>query len=137
MMAACAGGSSADDPVGKIAITYERGDVRGAARDAERLLADSAAFNSLSAMQLCRLSELFVQLSETESRTDIDANDAMAARCLTRARAIGSDSVAAFLASRSGEMAGRLIVLDQVGTFLDTPRDSLVSSEDLPSDTLQ
>lgn len=132
----CSCVKSNDDPVTKAEDAYANGDYEYALRQAESIVSDSAVFNSLNAIQLCRLSELYVNFSDNDEIAEIDANDASAARCLTRARALQSDSVTAFLQSRSGEMAGRLIVLDQVGVYLDTPRDSLVSSEDILVDSI-
>ncbi len=133
MAAACGGSPSASRTVDDAAALIERGDFKGAHRKAEAVMADSAALNSLTVSQLCRLAVVFVRLSNQETPSETDANDAMAARCLSRARAVAPDSVAQFIGSLTGEMAGRIIVLDQVGTFLTTPRDSLT---DTPDDSL-
>lgn len=110
-----------------------RGDRRRAQECAESLLGDSAAFAALSPRQLCHLSQLLVNMSDAN---EVEANDASAARCLARARQLAPDTVAAFLASLSGDDAVRLVVLDRVGTYLEIPRDSLVTADEAAADTL-
>lgn len=90
------------------------------------IMADSTAFTGLSATQLCRLAEMYVSLPDEH-----DSNDGAAVRCLSRARSLASDSVAAFLSTVDRDKAARLYTLDRVGSYLEVPRDSLVSEEDV------
>jgi hypothetical protein len=90
------------------------------------VLADSTIYNHLTSSQLCMLASIYVRLDG-----DNEANDASAARCLSRARNLATDSVSAFIASLPEDLAVRITILDRVGTYLGIPRDSLVSSEDL------
>lgn len=131
-LCACTPQSPAD-AVDAVAAALDAGDTARAQSRADALLADSAAFSALSATQLCRLSRALVHI---DPEGNAEANDASAARCLTRARALQSDSVSEYLRNLSGEDAGRLAVLDRVGTYLEIPRDSLVASEDIATDTL-
>lgn len=131
-LCAC-GTSGTTDAVDAVTAALDAGDCARAQSRADALLADSAAFSALSATQLCRLSRALVHI---DPDGNAEANDASAARCLTRARALQSDSVTEFLLSLSGEDAGRLAVLDRVGTYLEIPRDSLVGSEDIATDSL-
>lgn len=125
--------SAPADPVAQIAAAVASGNDARAQRSADRLLADSTAFTALSAGQLCRLSQALVHLSSaTDDATD---NEASAARCLARARALQPDTVAAFLSRLSGDDAGRLMVLDRVGAYLEIPRDSLVTADEATDST--
>ncbi len=130
---ACGPIGAADGAVGEIAVALGAGDTAGAQKAADALLSDTTAFNALSAGQLCRLSQLLVRIDPDKETED---NDAYAARCLARARALSPDTVVAFLRSLSGDDAGRLMVLDRVGTYLEIPRDSLVSAEDISVDSI-
>ncbi len=127
MLLGSCGAPVGSDTVGRITSELDRGDRHGAQRDAERLLADSAAFAALTPGQLCELSRALVRLS---SPSEVEANDASAARCLARARQLAPDTVEHFLRSVTGEDAGRLMVLDRVGSYLEIPRDSLVIEEE-------
>lgn len=135
IIAACAalglcacGNNTPADAVDAVTAALDAGDMTRAQSRADALLADSAAFSALSATQLCRLSRALVHI---DPEGNAEANDASAARCLARARALQSDSVTSFLLDLSGEDAGRLAVLDRVGTYLEIPRDSLVAAEDV------
>lgn len=136
LVTACGGSQSgATDSLDAALSAYEHNDPVRAQKEADALLADSAAFSALDAPQLCRLSLLLVRLNN--DTPDGEANDASVARCLTRARTLQPDSVNDFLRSLRGEDAGRLMVLDRVGSYMEIPRDSLVSAEDtVPTDSL-
>lgn len=125
--------SSSGDPVSDIASALEAGNPALAQHRADKLLSDSVAFNALTAPQLCRLSQLMMHL---DPDAENQANDASAARCLARARALQPDSVTAFLYSLSGDDAGRLFVLDRVGSYLEIPRDSLVTADEATADSI-
>lgn len=125
----CGGRSAAEDSLAAVTEAIEAGDMDAAQTRADAIVADSAAYDALSAGQLCILARAFVRLNDTAD----DTNDALAAQCLTRARRLDPDTVAAFLHSLTGDDAGRLMVLDRVGTYLGVPRDSLVGIEDLDS----
>ncbi|MDO4319255.1 MAG: hypothetical protein Q4C34_01650 [Bacteroidales bacterium] len=126
--AACSTSSSSETAVSEAVDAMEHGDRDRAQACVDAVMADSAGFASLDARQLCTLARVLVQLT---ADTDNESNDASAARCLARARSLAPDSVTAFLYSLPGEDAGRLMVLDRVGSYLEMPRDSLVSAEDL------
>lgn len=122
------GAPATEDPVEKAAAALASGDEKSCQKACDALLSDTAAFNSLSAMQLCRLAELFVLLPG-----EPDANDGAAVRCLNRARALDTDSVDNYLSSCSTDGAAHLMTLDFVGAYLEMPRDSLVGAEDNPA----
>ena len=128
--ASCGSGAEADS-VAAIILQLDRGDRQGAQRGAERLMADSAAFASLGSGSLCLLSRALVRMSNSQ---EAGANEASAARCLARARQLSADSVDQFLQSLTGDDAGRLMVLDRVGTYLEIPRDSLAREEGVDTD---
>lgn len=132
LAAAACGVSDPADRVAEASDALERGDNDRAQAYADAIVSDSTVFATLEAGQLCRLARVLVRLS---SGTDNESNDASAARCLARARTLQSDTVTAFLYSLPGEDAGRLMVLDRVGTYMEIPRDSLVSAEDLQPDS--
>lgn len=132
---ACASPTPADR-VSRAFDALELGDSTRAQADIDAIMADSAAFNALRVNELCTLALVYERLSAT---TENEANDASAARCLARARSLDADSITAFLYSLPGEDAGRLMVLDRVSSYMEMPRDSLVSAEDLetaPNDSL-
>lgn len=108
---------------------YSAGDTGRAQRDADAVMADTAAFNALSVSELCRLAELYASLPG-----DQETNDASAVRCLGRARKIDNDSVDAFLAELRTEPGRHLRTLDNVGAYLSMPLDSLFT-EDAPADS--
>ena len=87
--------------------------------------ADSAAFATLNAAQLCRMAAIYVSLT-----ADRDANDGMAVRCINRARTLSADTVEAFIQAQNGDLAHDLRTIERVGSYLDIPRDSLVGIED-------
>lgn len=127
-LAAMSCGSSAnDDPVAKAAAALAAGNEKACQKACDALLADTAAFNDLSATQLCRMAEMYVLLSGEPG-----ANDGAAVRCLNRARSLDTDSVDSFLNSCSPEGASQLTTLYSVGSYLEIPRDSLVGAEDEP-----
>lgn len=125
--AASCGSPAGEDPVEKAAAALASGDEKGCQKACDALLTDTAAFNRLSAVQLCRLAELFVLLPG-----DPEANDGAAVRCLNRARTLDTDSVDSYLSSCSTEGSAHLMTLDFVGAYLEMPRDSLVGAEDEP-----
>jgi len=127
MTAGGCGSVAGSDPVAAVIGNLERGDRHGAQVAVDRLLADTAAFDALTAGQLCRLSRALVRLS---SPSEVEANDASAARCLSRARSLAPDTVERFLQTVSGDDAARLAVLDRVGSYLGIPRDSLAIAEE-------
>lgn len=121
------GSSATSDPVAKAAAALAAGNEKACQKACDDLLADTAAFNGLSATQLCRMAEMYVLLSGEPG-----ANDGAAVRCLNRARTLSTDSVDNFLSSCSPEGASQLTTLYYVGSYLEIPRDSLVGSEDEP-----
>jgi len=62
------GAPATEDPVEKAAAALASGDEKSCQKACDALLSDTAAFNSLSAMQLCRLAELFVLLPGEPAR---------------------------------------------------------------------
>lgn len=137
ILAGCAADNSGQSSLEKAATALSDGNYAAAQKTCDGLMADSAAFDALSVAQLCSLAEMYVRI-ESEQQRDThavaDVNDASAARCLSRARSIDSDSVDAFIGTLPRETAQRLTVINRVSTYLDIPRDSLAIDE--PSDTL-
>lgn len=126
----CTGGKDTD-PVERVAAMLRNGNAEDAQRDCDRLLADTTAFNALSAGQLCRLALVFVSFTG-----DQESNDGAAVRCLNRARSLNNDSVESFLLELNDVYGGHLVTLDRVGTYLEIPREELVSAEDVQPDSL-
>lgn len=104
---------------------FETGDTARCVREFNSLTADSAAFATLNAAQLCRMAAIYVSLT-----ADRDANDGMAVRCINRARTLSADTVEAFIQAQNGDLAHDLRTIERVGSYLDIPRDSLVGIED-------
>lgn len=125
MIAAGCTRAAGDDPVARAESEAAAGDVAAAQRMCDALLSDTAAFNALSAGQLCRLAGLFVSL-----QGDQEANDGAACRCLSRARTLDNDSVDIFLRTLDSDAALHLLTLDNVGAYLDMPREQLVTESD-------
>lgn len=96
----------------------------------DRLMADSAALDTMSVDHLCRLASLCLQLDSVGDSAPDNSGEALAARCLGVARHIDSDSVELYLHSIPREQAMRLSVIDRVASYLAIPRDSLVVEGD-------
>ena len=88
------------------------------------LLADSAAFNELTANELCTVAEIYATVGN-----DPETADAQATRCIHRARTIAPDSVTAFLLECPTDVSVHLYTLINVGASLDMPRDSLLRDD--------
>ncbi len=128
ILSACSS-ASIDEQMANASVQFATGDLEGCSSTCNEILSDSVAFNSLSVEQLCKLSEILISLEG-----DLEANDASAARCLSRARSLNADSVEMFISSASQDVSYHLAVLDRVGAYLGIPRDSLVSTEDFLGD---
>lgn len=128
----CSGHKTPEQTVAGAVESFDNRDFESAQHAIDQLMADSAAFSSLSASQLCVLAELCLRVdSARRSEPAVaDPGEAVAARCLTRARALSADTVSEFINSLPRERASRLSTIDLVGTFLDTPRDSLVVEDE-------
>ena len=130
----------ADTPTGSRSIEdaarhLDEGNIARSQAICDSLMADSSRLADLSVGQLCTLANMFLRLDSAlhaAPETVADANDAMAARCLSRARAIDPDSVEAFIGSLPREAAARMAVINRVSTYLDIPRDSLAIEEPTP-----
>lgn len=103
----------------------------------ETAVGDSARFESLDSRRLCQAANLSLlidsALAAGTGHEGAEA-DAVAARCLARARQLNADTVDAYIARLPHEQALRLAVIDRVSTYLAIPRDSLVVEE---NDTVQ
>ncbi len=130
MFASCVAPTS-NDRIKEAAAKFDYGDYEACGNICDDILADSAEFHSLSVAQLCAISEMYINLGN-----DVDEDDASAAKCLKRARVLSPDSVDDFIRSKSAEVATYLSILDNVGTYMDIPRDSLLISEDILLDSI-
>jgi len=127
-LVACTGNKATTTLAGAMS-DFNAGDYSRAQSACDRIMSDSACFNRLDVTQLCTLAELYVRLDSANidsSASVAESNEAMAVRCLSRARSIDADSVEMFISSRPRERASRLAVINIVSTYLAIPRDSLV-----------
>lgn len=138
-LAACSGSGAQQSQVAEAQTDFDAGNYSRAQTTCDHIMADSVEFEKLDVGQLCTLAELYIRLDS--ARTDTPAsvaepNEAMAARCLNRARAIDADSVDMFISTRPRDRASRLAVINIVSTYLAIPRDSLVVEDEQQYDSL-
>ena len=125
LLCLCACGR-AGNPVDNAVAAVEVGDLATAQSICDDLLADSATFNDLDPVSLCRVARVFVSVA------DSDSNIAGAVKCINRARSLDDAVVDAFIDTIPTDIATTLIMLKNVGTYLNTPREVLVV-EDSPN----
>lgn len=128
-MAACGGKLTDGDMVDNAVQLCEDGDYNGSRLIVDALAGDSAALDTMSVGNLCRLAALCLRLDSVAAPGE-EAGEAMAARCMVVARNHNADSVDVCLSSMPREDAMRLGVIDRVATYLVIPRDSLVVEGD-------
>ena len=127
MLSACSA-PAAQDKVSDAVTEFGIGNLDRCNKICNEILADSATLDALSVGQLCTLSQLFVRLNG-----DIEANDAQATLCLSRATRLAPDSVEEFIKSQSAEVSERLITLRRVDSYMAIHRDSLIIN-DIPEE---
>lgn len=125
--AACTGGAASGGILHDAFDDFESGKYAESEARLAAIVADSTTFAALPLPVLCDMARLSVRL---DSAMDSETNDAVAARCLSRARDIDPDSVDAFIESLPAEQADQLRLLNSVSTYLTMPRDSLVTDSD-------
>ena len=96
----------------------------------DRLLADSLAMNTMNVKQLVTAAQLYATMALVEDNSASEADEASAARCLTRARDIDPDSVDSYVNTLAAEAANHLRTISAVSTYLNIHRDSLITTEE-------
>lgn len=123
-------GGSAGNGVQSAVEHFDQGNYAGSRSIVDRLVADSAALDTMSVGSLCELAVLCLRLDSISDPVSDTSGQVFAARCLSRARSIDADSVERFMRTLPRETAQSLTVIDRVATYLAIPRDSLVVEGD-------